>query len=82
MDMGTIKNLLVWVEKKHSKPVRINDTLLDINQSKELILFLKKAIALADGLKGRMGTEERHETGFTILKNPAPIRENAEDPLS
>ena len=51
MDIGTIKNLLVWVEKKHSKPVRINDTLLDTDQARELVSILKKAIALAEGLK-------------------------------
>ena len=51
MDIGTIKNLLVWVEKEHPKPVRINDTLLDTDQTRELVSILKKAIALSEGLK-------------------------------
>ena len=58
MDIGTIKNLLVWVEKKHPRPVRINDTLLDTNQARELVSILKKAIALAEGLGGRMNFKE------------------------
>ena len=54
MDMGTIKNLLVWVEKKHPKPIRINDTLLDTEQARELVSLLKSSIALAEGHTGRM----------------------------
>jgi hypothetical protein len=61
MDIGTIKNLLVWVEKTHSKPVRINDTPLDSDQARELISLLKKAIALAEGLGGRVGVEEGYD---------------------
>jgi hypothetical protein len=49
MDIGTIKNLLDWVEKKHPKPVRINVTVLDTGQARELVSILKKAIALAEG---------------------------------
>jgi hypothetical protein len=67
MDIGTIKNLLVWVEKEHPKPVRINDTLLDTDQTRELVSYLKKAIALADGLKGRMDVEEGY--GLEIIRN-------------
>ena len=74
MDIGTIKNLLVWVEKEHPKPVRINDTLLDTDQTRELVSYLKKAIALADGLKGRMEIEDG--SGITIIKNYAPIQGN------
>jgi hypothetical protein len=48
MDIGTIKNLLVWVAKEHSKPIRINDTLLDVDQATELVSFLKKAIAISN----------------------------------
>jgi hypothetical protein len=54
MDMGTIKNLLVWVEKKHPKPIRINDTLLDTHQARELVSLLKSSIELAEGHTGRM----------------------------
>ena len=70
MDIGTIKNLLVWVEKKHPRPVRINDTLLDTNQARELVSILKKAIALAEGLGGRMNFEEGYEP--TIIRNSPP----------
>ena len=70
MDIGTIKNLLVWVEKEHPKPVRINDTLLDIDQARELVSILKKAIALAEGLGGRMNFEKGYEP--TIVRNSLP----------
>ena len=70
MDIGTIKNLLVWVEKKHPKPVRINDTLLDTDQARELVSYLKKAIALAEGLGGRMDFEKGYEP--TIIQNSSP----------
>ena len=53
MDMGTIKNLLVWVEKKHPKPIRINDTLLDTGQARELVSLLKSSIAFTEGHSGR-----------------------------
>ena len=68
MDIGTIKNLLVWVEKEHPKPVRINVTLLDSEQARELVSFLKKAIALAEGLGGRMDVEEGYD--LEIIRNP------------
>jgi|688.fasta_scaffold151921_1 hypothetical protein len=44
MDIGTIKNLLVWVEKKHLKPVRVNDCLLTENEVKQLIYILQQAL--------------------------------------
>jgi hypothetical protein len=68
--MGTIKNLLVWVEKKHPKPIRINDTLLDTDQARELVSILKKAIALAEGLKGRMNFEEGYEPQIVRMQPP------------
>ena len=70
MDIGTIKNLLVWVEKEHPKPVRINDTLLDTDQARELVSILKKAIALSEGLGGRMNFQEGY--GLEIIRNNPP----------
>ena len=61
MDIGTIKNLLDWVEKKHPKPVRINETLLDIGQARELVSILKKAIALAEGHTGRQEIAQKRD---------------------
>lgn len=43
MDYGKVKNLLVWTVPKHDKPIRINDTLLTINEARQLIAILQSA---------------------------------------
>lgn len=46
MDYGKIKNLLVWTLPKHDKPVRINDTLMTLEEAQQLINLLQKAIKI------------------------------------
>jgi hypothetical protein len=43
MDIGKVQNLLVWVNKNHEKPVRVNDHLLSKKEASELIELLKQA---------------------------------------
>ena len=44
MDYGRINNLLIWTAPKHEKPVRINDSLMTIEEANQLIKLLQKAI--------------------------------------
>ena len=44
MDIGKVKNLLVWKWPKHEKPVRINDTLMTIEEANQLIKLLQLAV--------------------------------------
>ena len=43
MDIGKVQNLLVWVNKNHEKPVRVNDCLLTKQEANQLIELLKQA---------------------------------------
>ena len=44
MDIGKVNNLLVWVNKNHERPIRVNDCLLTEDEAKELIDLLNKSI--------------------------------------
>ena len=44
MDIGKVNNLLVWVNKNHERPIRVNDCLLTKDEAKELIGLLNKSI--------------------------------------
>ena len=41
MDFGNVRNLLVWTDPKHEKPIRINDNLLTVEDTIQLIKLLK-----------------------------------------
>ena len=44
MDYGWVKNLLIWTIPKHEKPVRINDTMMTIDEANNLIKLLQVAV--------------------------------------
>lgn len=43
MDYGKVKNFLVLTLPKHDKPIRINDTLLTVEETNQLIILLQSA---------------------------------------
>jgi hypothetical protein len=46
MDFGRVKNLLVWTAPEHEKPIRVNDTLLTIEEANKLIEILQLAVKI------------------------------------
>jgi len=44
MDIGKVKNLLIWTYRNSDRPIRVNDSLLTVTEVEQLILFLKKSI--------------------------------------
>ncbi len=44
MDIGKVSNLLVWVNRCHKKPVRVNDHLLTKPETIQLIELLIKTL--------------------------------------
>jgi len=46
MDFGSVKNLLVWTAPEHEKPIRVNDTLLTIEEANQLIQMLQMAVKI------------------------------------
>lgn len=48
MDIGKVQNLLVWVNKNHEKPVRINDHLLTEEETVQLIGLLNLSLTTAN----------------------------------
>jgi hypothetical protein len=46
MDFGRVKNLLIWTAPEHDKPIRVNDTLLTIEEANQLIKILQMAVKM------------------------------------
>lgn len=46
MDFGRVKNLLVWTAPEHEKPIRVNDTILTIEEANHLIKMLQMAVKI------------------------------------
>jgi len=46
MDFGRVKNLLIWTAPENEKPIRVNDTLLTIDEAHKLIEILQLAVKI------------------------------------